>query len=505
MHVHRIPVCGLAAAIALGCAPDLAPSASSPCAGEAAPPGTTLEVTLQPAAPPDEAPPIAHFVVRARDPEGAPVSVDPQRLALVEGEIGAAHLRQIEEGAISGALSERIVPALIWPAEDAVVLAPSQPLEPGASYAIASGSPPESVALAVLEEDALPQLALWWPPDGASSGPRLGIWCGSEPLVEVAQPVVLGPTGEEATLLSGAIGAAGRHCVHLEPASAALPEPAAPPPAIVLPDERVVARLDPTPLAGSAEASAAPAPVACEPGEVAFGPSCARVADDRLWLSATEVPLLWAISGGALDAVIRTGPGAPALVSPLPPSSSLALLVETLDVNGQATQATVPIVTLPPMAHVVINEVLANPVGEEPEQEWVELYNDGLAPADLAGYVLSDIGGEEVLPGALLAPGAYALVVNEAFDEQSEHDPMPEPGTLILRVESVGKNGLSNEGEPLKLLDAGGTVVSRFPAAPKPKAGRSVIRIHPKAVDELESSFMLCAVFPSPGSVNLMP
>ena len=35
------------------------------------------------------------------------------------------------------------------------------------------------------------------------------------------------------------------------------------------------------------------------------------------------------------------------------------------------------------MPHVVINEVLANPVGGEPAQEWVELYNDGRAPAVL--------------------------------------------------------------------------------------------------------------------------
>ena len=71
------------AGLALGCAPDLA-ATSSPCAADAAPPGTTLEVALQPQSPLDEAPPVAHFVVRARDSNGAPVAVDPARLALIE-------------------------------------------------------------------------------------------------------------------------------------------------------------------------------------------------------------------------------------------------------------------------------------------------------------------------------------------------------------------------------------------------------------------------------------
>ena len=146
--------------------------------------------------------------------------------------------------------------------------------------------------------------------------------------------------------------------------------------------------------------------------------------------------------------------------------------------------------TAPPMAHVIINEVLANPVGEEPQQEWVELYNDGLAPAHLLGWQLEDVGGEASLPDVTLPPGAFALVVNESFDPESEWDPMPPPNVPLLRVAELGNNGLANGGEPMRLRNAMGVIVSRFPDEPKPKPGQSVARIHPKALDGVEGTFV---------------
>jgi hypothetical protein len=152
------------------------------------------------------------------------------------------------------------------------------------------------------------------------------------------------------------------------------------------------------------------------------------------------------------------------------------------------------------MPHVVINEVLANPIGPEPAQEWVEIVNDGQAPADLGGYALRDVGGETPLPPAVLPPGAYALIVNQSFSEDDEYDPPPAPDAAILRVAKLGKGGLANAGEPLSLRDGQGAVISRFPAGLKAKAGMSVARRSPQAPDGLASSF--AAATPTPGRAN---
>jgi len=90
--------------------------------------------------------------------------------------------------------------------------------------------------------------------------------------------------------------------------------------------------------------------------------------------------------------------------------------------------------------------------------------------------------------------------VNEAFVEDDDYDPSPAPAALILRVARLGQDGLSNAGEPLKLKDEHGAVISRFPAGPRPKAGMSLARRTPAAPDGLASGFMVAE--PTPGRAN---
>ena len=226
------------------------------------------------------------------------------------------------------------------------------------------------------------------------------------------------------------------------------------------------------------------------------------VEDDRLRARSGGVPLLWAIGGAGLDVVLTAGPGEPFVIAPLPPLSAITLDVATIDAAGRTQQDALSAITVASMPHVVINEVLANPLGAEPEQEWVELYNDGSVTADLEGYVLSDVGGETLIPPTPLAPGGYALIVNQEFVEDDALDPPPASGALILRVSKLGKGGLSNAGEPLRLEDGTGTVVSRAPAAPKPKPGMSLSRVSPRAPDGAGTSFV--SRWPTPGRENIL-
>jgi len=120
---------------------------------------------------------------------------------------------------------------------------------------------------------------------------------------------------------------------------------------------------------------------------------------------------------------------------------------------------------LPPLG---IAEVLANPRGAEPRQEFVELADPrpGGAPAEWRGLFLADapwpdvataVGAGEDPPGDAvpeftLAPGERALIVASGYDPAAGEDPPPAPGTALLRVDaSLGAGGLKNAGEPLTL------------------------------------------------------
>src|SRR5206468_9079998 len=113
--------------------------------------------------------------------------------------------------------------------------------------------------------------------------------------------------------------------------------------------------------------------------------------------------------------------------------------VATLDRSGRVVETTLELAPAPPRPHVVLNEVMANPAGAEPAQEWVELYNDGSGAVSLAGFAIEDAGGRSDLAGGVLEPGAFALVVSDAYVAGDGADPAPAPGTLLVRVAALGR------------------------------------------------------------------
>jgi len=455
----------------VACTPDWDEDPASDCNNPAA--ETLLDVSSLPPAPLEAAPPILHLRISASEP------IDLERLYLVEGDIGPSHLSQLANADPSMALTDRLVPAVHWLDGEHAVLAPQRELELGARYTVASGAP-KGMAVIDIDQQPWPSLQLVWPPEGQSAGGLHATWCGSEPLGDVAPPLAAGalPDGR------------GKHCARIDHGLEHADQSLATPAFIANSSGATIALLEPAVLYGGAELEAI-TPLPCPADQVSIGPGCAAVQDDRLTLDMPQTPLLWVLSDSQQLDVVTPSVEHAITIGPLPPASHLWLQIGVVDRAAQVVLGATAVTTTTPTHHVVINEVLANSIGPEPEQEWVELYNDGLVEAPLEGWVLEDIGGGTTLPKATLAPGGFALVVNHSFDEQGEYDPTPAPGTLVIRVDKLGKNGLSNQGEPLKLKGPGGTVVSRFPQLPKPKSGRSVMRMHPTAPDDDAGSFIL--------------
>lgn len=147
-------------------------------------------------------------------------------------------------------------------------------------------------------------------------------------------------------------------------------------------------------------------------------------------------------------------------------------LLHLRPLGAASTRIPIATRTSQPLATVTISEVLADPLGPEPDQEYVELHNFGLEPQRLDDLSLTDKPAE---PGTAiatqqpLAPGASLLLVPLQRDYQRTDDPQPPPGAPILPLGTkLLGSGLANGGEALFLRDKNGRRVAASPAIRAP-------------------------------------
>lgn len=408
---------------------------------------------------------------------------------VVRGELSDYHLGKIRDGELPKTLVERLLPTRSWGEPGGVVVSPLVALEPSEVYSIASAELGLVAALPVAG-DAAPPLSRVWPPLGQGAAADFWLFCGQQ----AAAPF------EEVFLEPGhwSVGAMPEQsgCLRLSAYAPVASEEALVPP--------VSALGHPLEPAALAVAAGGPVPaLACAAPEQPFGPGCIAVLDDRAVLRAPAVPTLWSVSGQSFSMLEALGPGSRRVLRGLVPASTQSVAFWVRDPFAEVARGEQLLVTGPAAAHLVLNEVFANPLGAEPAQEWVELTNDGTSAVELSAFSLRDAGGEVVLPPHLLEPGAFVLLVREDFVATAGPDPAPAAGAKLLRLPSLGKNGLSNSGEALELVGAGGQRVSAFPALPKPKPGVSVARKHPWLLDDDPASFAHhAAPGASPGAAN---
>ncbi len=459
-------------------------------------------VELVPEAPLDAAPAVLWLRVSGLPAEAA--------LLLFEGELTSYYLGRVLRAELPSTLLERQVAADEWWDGATRVVAPRVALDAGATYSLAAVGVGRLAELRVEAESdaAVPLLARFFPAPASPTGATYAAYCAasapSGPAPSLAAlgtvPFVLEPGAVGASLAPGLdeSGLWAERCVHLRSTAATADG------SLHVPPRVAGLALSPEPLGPDVGVPAAPS--VCEAGEEPLERGCVVVEGDRLRLrSAGEA--LWLVrgtsDGRAVEAVERLGAAGQLVVAPLVPEAPLALELRAHLEGGGESVGRLEQRTPAARLRVVLNEVLANATGPEPQQEWVELTNDGLAPVELAGWRLRDVGGETALPAYRLEPGAFALVVREDFDGATPYDVPLAPGTALLRVPALGKLGLSNEGEPLTLLTPTGELASSFPAAPKPLAGRSVGRRLPWSPDGDAASFARHAdPGASPGAAN---
>jgi hypothetical protein len=225
---------------------------------------------------------------------------------------------------------------------------------------------------------------------------------------------------------------------------------------------------------------------------------------------ATDEPATGALvlAADGVETVVPAGAGQTSFdvavpVTLLPPAAAATVTARATDRAGNVAEAAPFALTTPPaIPPLAVTEVLANPAGPEPAQEYVELRNlgDGIVSTD--GLLIQDSRGSDMLPAAEVAAGAYALVVTSSYDPQNGADPAPRPGTMLLRVDArIGTDGLSNGGEVVRLVQ-GDTVVSSYggwvDVSSSAWSGKSVHRLVETACDRRDA-WSRTPLEPTPG------
>jgi hypothetical protein len=178
---------------------------------------------------------------------------------------------------------------------------------------------------------------------------------------------------------------------------------------------------------------------------------------------------------------------------------------------------------------LVLTEILFNPIGSEPGNEWIEIFNRSKVGIDLHGYKIGDSetrndleGMYEFPEGSHISPGKPMVIANQSVlffvqfgfypdFELLETDPEV-PNLTKYRDWTGGAINLRNSGDEVlilnqkdELVDAASWGDSSFafePPLPKTEDGMSLERI-PANVDSNNPSDWSILTEPGPGKVNL--
>jgi hypothetical protein len=149
------------------------------------------------------------------------------------------------------------------------------------------------------------------------------------------------------------------------------------------------------------------------------------------------------------------------------------------DINNNSTELTLNL-NFKDGYTVVITEVLADAIGPEPAEEFVEIANYGYETIDMSGWMIDDnedANGNIIEEETQILPGQILVVASDNYSGEGE----------VLRIgKYIGTNGLKNsESESVELYDAERNIISQFKHHEKPKEGHSFQRLFAEMPDEV--------------------
>lgn len=416
----------------------------------------------------------------------APAAGEPW---LFRGELSSYYEHALGRGDLPEALRERAVPLRFWRDAADCWLQPLTWLEPDETYTL-GWSGRGALGSFEVQAGSEPRASRLFPPAGSAKH-RVAVVCDmNEDAPLTALSLSLEPGAVPLRAVPGVGGVARPGCVTLI-AERDVSELAVSSPLVA------GALVEPSGwLPATGGDVAAPA---C-PGALHAG-GCLELEDDRLLVTPQSSDQLWLLEMPLAAAVPVAAGRRTTLLSDLAPETGIALSASVLSSDGALEHVTFEASTRAARRHLVLNEVLANPLGDEASGEWIELLNDSRQPSSLAGLWLEDASGRVALPDAVLAPGELVLLVARGFHPSTLDVAVP-ASVRSLELPSLGTRGLANGGEALLLAGPEG-VLSRFPQLPANHAGRSVARRSPEVADDDPQGFgEHGAPGASPGALN---
>ncbi len=178
---------------------------------------------------------------------------------------------------------------------------------------------------------------------------------------------------------------------------------------------------------------------------------------------------------------------------------------------------------------ILISEVLNNPSGQEPGQEWIEIYNRSSKFIDLGSHKIGDSetrgdpegmyhfpAGSRLGPGQVIVIANQGLLFSQTYGFQPDYELLDSdpsvPDMFKYKDWAGGSINLNNSGDELlllnqtdELIDAvswGSSLFAFSPSTPVSKDGQSLERI-PGNSDRNSAADWVAQPIPQPGKVNL--
>ena len=138
---------------------------------------------------------------------------------------------------------------------------------------------------------------------------------------------------------------------------------------------------------------------------------------------------------------------------------------------------------------VVINEILPDPIGEEPDGEWIELYTN--QSESLVNWSVSDAAGKSY--NFSVSYNSFAVLTCNASTFNQSY---PNLNVPIVDLNCTGIGWLNNGAESLFLYDSAGALISSFTCESSPGENKSWA-----STPDGAENFTKCDV-PTPGLAN---